>query len=173
MALSLYDVSVVSFLQTVGAVEGFLQRGRDHCELEGVDADSLIETRIHPDMLDFRFQVVSVVHHSLGAIEGVRKGVFSPGGAPGPFDYAGLQRHVAEARQALEAMSPDEVNGLEGRDVAFVMGERRIPFAAEGFLLSFSLPNLHFHATTAYDLLRLKGVPLGKRDYMGRLRIKS
>jgi hypothetical protein len=48
-----------------------------------------------------------------------------------------------------------------------------MPFTAEGFLLSFSLPNLHFHATTAYDILRTKGVPLGKRDYMGPLRLKA
>jgi Domain of unknown function (DUF1993) len=49
----------------------------------------------------------------------------------------------------------------------------KMPFVAEGFLLSFSLPNFHFHATTAYDILRSKGVPLGKRDYLGQLRLKS
>ncbi len=47
----------------------------------------------------------------------------------------------------------------------------KLPFKAEGFLLSFSLPNFHFHATTAYDILRMKGVPLGKRDYLGKMRI--
>ena len=49
--------------------------------------------------------------------------------------------------------------------------DRKIPFKAEGFLMSFSLPNFYFHATTAYDILRQKGVPLGKRDFLGRLRI--
>ena len=48
-----------------------------------------------------------------------------------------------------------------------------MPFVVEGFLLSFSTPNLHFHATTAYDILRGKGVPLGKRDYMGQMRLKA
>ena len=61
---------------------------------------------------------------------------------------------------------------LAGRDVAFQFGERKLPFTAEEFLMSFSLPNFFFHATTAYDILRHKGVPLGKRDFMGRLRIK-
>ena len=55
--------------------------------------------------------------------------------------------------------------------MAFQLGERKMPFLAEGFLMSFSLPNLHFHATTAYDILRQKGAPLGKRDYMGALRL--
>ena len=49
----------------------------------------------------------------------------------------------------------------------------KLPFTAEGFLMSFSLPNFYFHATTAYDILRTNGVPLGKRDFMGRLKMKS
>ena len=67
----------------------------------------------------------------------------------------------------------DDVNALEGKDVVFQLGERRVPFVAEDFLLSFSVPNFHFHATTAYDLLRQRGMPLGKRDYLGRLRLKT
>ena len=70
-------------------------------------------------------------------------------------------------------MTPDEINALEGKDVLFQFGDMKMPFTAEGFLLSFSVPNLHFHATTAYDILRMKGVPLGKRDYMGRPRMKG
>jgi glyoxalase family protein len=52
-------------------------------------------------------------------------------------------------------------------------GQRALPFTAEGFLMSFSLPNFFFHATTAYDILRHKGAPLGKRDFMGRLKLKG
>ena len=69
-------------------------------------------------------------------------------------------------------MTPEEVNALEGRDMVFQFGERKMPFTVEGFLMSFSMPNLHFHATTGYDILRTRGVPLGKRDYMGPLRLK-
>ena len=46
-------------------------------------------------------------------------------------------------------------------------------FTAEGFLMSFSLPNFFFHSTTAYDILRHKGAPLGKRDFIGRLNLKK
>ena len=89
-------------------------------------------------------------------------------------DYAGLQKLVAEARAEIDArrLRP-RVNALEGKDVVFQMGDFKMPFTAEGFLMSFSLPNLHFHATTAYDILRLKGVPLGKRDFMGPPRLKK
>ena len=73
----------------------------------------------------------------------------------------------------LSAWTPEAVNALCGRDVVFHVGERQMPFTAEGFLMSFSLPNFYFHATTAYDILRTNGVPLGKRDFMGRLKLKS
>ena len=55
--------------------------------------------------------------------------------------------------------------------MCFSMGDMRMDFTAEEFLLSFSQPNFYFHATTAYDILRWKGVPLGKRDFLGRPRI--
>ena len=173
MAISLYDVSVTSFLQVLGGVSGFLDRGLTHCQENAVDPESLVATRLNETMLPFRFQVISVAHHSLGAIEGVRAGVFRPPTQIEPLDYAGLQALVAEARDGLKALTPDAVNALEGRDMAFEMGDLRMPFTAEGFLMSFSLPNLHFHATTAYDILRSQGVRLGKRDYLGSLRLKT
>jgi hypothetical protein len=173
MAISLYDATVRSFLQVLGAVSGVLEKGKTHMQANGVDPDSVVERRVYDDMLPFRFQIVSVAHHSQGALRGAKAGVFSPPGAVGDLDYAALQKLVADAQAELSSLSPDEVNALEGRDMVFQIGERRMPFTVEGFLLSFSTPNLHFHATTAYDILRGQGVPLGKRDYMGHMRLKT
>ncbi len=173
MAISLYDVSVASYLQTLGAVVGFLEKGLAHFTASNVDLDGIVETRLVPDMLPLRFQLQSVAHHSLGAIEGVRKGLFQPPPQAPAYDYRALQQLVVDARDALQKVTPAEVNALEGRDVVFQVRDFKMPFTAEGFLLSFSLPNFYFHATTAYDILRMKGVPLGKRDYMGAMRLKS
>jgi hypothetical protein len=173
MTISLYDASVASYIQTATAVAGFLDRGLAHCQDNGTDPEALVETRLFPDMAPLRFQIVSVVHHSLGAIEGMKSGLFGPPTDKTPHDYAGLQKLIADALTALKGLKPAEVDALSGKDVAFQLGEHRVPFTAEGFLLSFSLPNFHFHATTSYDILRSQGVPLGKRDYMGPLRIKT
>jgi hypothetical protein len=172
MATSLYDATVGCFLQTLGGVEAFLGRGFDHCRDNNIDPESIVASRIYEDMLPFRFQVTSSVSHSLGAIQGVRKGVFSPG-MTSEFTYAELQKYVADARVALKEVTPAEVNGFEGRDMRFEFRDRVIPFTAENFLLSFSLPNFYFHSSMAYGILRSKGVPLGKRDFMGQLRIKT
>ena len=173
MATSLYDLSVASYLQTLGGVAGFLDRGLAHFEENNVDPNEIVETRLHPDMLPFRFQIKSIQHHSLGAIEGMKKGVFGPPDGMPEGGYAEMQAFIAKTRDALQALTREEVDGLEGKDVVFEIGARKMPFLAEGFVMSFSMPNFFFHATTAYDILRSKGVPLGKRDFMGPLRMKA
>jgi hypothetical protein len=173
MAIPLYDVSVTSFQQVLGGVAGFLEKGLAYCKANNIDLNALVETRLVPDMLPFRFQVIAVAHHSLGAIQGAQAGVFKPPSGPMDQDYAGLQKLIADARAGLSKLTREAVDALEGKDVIFQLGPNKLPFTAEGFFMSFSLPNLHFHATTAYDILRMKGAPLGKRDYMGALRMKT
>lgn len=173
MPASFYDLSVATYLQTVDAVAGFLAKGLDHCEGCGADPAKFVEARLAEDMLPLRFQIVSVAHHSLGAIEGMKTGVFAPPGRSEARDYAGMQKLLADTADSLRRLSREEVDALSGRDMIFQIGDRKVPFTTDNFLLSFSLPNFYFHATTAYDILRTNGVPLGKRDFMGRLRIKA
>ena len=173
MAFSLYDATVANYLQILGAVGGFLDKGLTHFRDKGIDPADIVEARLAPDMAPLRFQIVSVAHHSHGAIEAAKSGVFTPSMGKPDLDYAALQAMVSEARQKLSALTPEAVNALAGRDVVFKFGERALPFTAEGFLMSFSLPNFYFHATTAYDILRHKGAPLGKRDFMGKLSLKA
>ena len=138
----------------------------------GLDLQEIAEARLWDDMLPFSFQIVSVVHHSQGAVEGVLKGVFSPSSRE-MVGYDDLEARVAEARDWLSALDPDDIEALADRDMMFKAGERVVPFTGAGFLLSFSLPNFYFHAATAYDILRSKGAPLGKRDYMGQLKTRA
>jgi hypothetical protein len=174
MGTSLYDLSVASYLQTVGAVAGFLERGAKHYREAGFDPDDLSGVRLYEDMARFHFQIRSVAHHSVGALEGVKSGTFQPPAAGlQPIPFADLQAMIAQTDAALRALDVDEVNSWAGKEVAFQAGDYRLPFTAENFILSFSLPNFHFHATTAYDILRMKGVPLGKRNYLGQLRLKA
>jgi len=172
MALSLFDVTVAGYLQTTGAIAGVLEKGRAHCAETGADSADLLTTRLAPDMLPLTFQIWSVRHHSLGAIDGCKAGVFAPPPPMPDHDYAGWQGVLAETREALTKITAAEVEALEGRDMVFQLGEMKMPFTAENFLLSFSLPNFYFHAATTYDILRMKGVKLGKRDFMGSMRMK-
>jgi hypothetical protein len=101
--------------------------------------------------------------------------------------FTDLTAIVGQAVMALEAFTPDDVNSWSGKDLDIdlfrplnednastsIWAPRTLAFTSEIFLLSFSLPNFHFHAVTAYDILRTRGVPLGKRDYEGRLRTRT
>lgn len=173
MAISFYDASVQNYLQILGALSGVLDKGAKHCAEKGIDPESIVETRLAPDMLPFRFQIHSVRHHSKHAIEGMRSGKFGPPADLPPDNYKALQGVVADTQSWLKDLKADEVNALEKNDVVFEIRGMKMPFTATGFLLSFSLPNFYFHATTAYDILRSKGAPLGKRDFMGQPRMKA
>ena len=173
MAFSLYDATVANYLQILGATEALMTKSLTYFTEKGVDCAEIVETRLCADMLPLRFQVISLAHHSRGAMAAARDGVFVPPSGKPDLDYAALQALVTEARTELSSLTPDTVNALVGRDVTFKIGDRTLPFTAEGFLMSFSLPNFFFHATTAYDILRHKRAPIGKRDFMGRLKLKT
>lgn len=173
MTFSLYDATVPSFQQTIGATLKVLDKAEAFCAETGFDPTALVASKLADDMLPLGYQVKSLCAHSTRAISGVRAGTYSPDMKPWPTDIAGLKSALSGALGELEAVSPDELNGFGGNDMAFVMGERRMEFTAEDFLMSFTMPNFYFHATTAYAILRAKGVKLGKLDYMGRPRLKA
>ena len=173
MTFSLYDATIPSYLQMLGSVSALVAKAEEFCTDKGCEPSQIIEARLAEDMLPFSYQAKSVVAHSLGAIEGVRKGVFSPDRSPPPGSFEELGNALTAATEKLEAMDRAEIDSFLGRDMKFVMGEMEIPFTAENFLLSFSLPNFYFHAATVYDILRWKGLELGKRDFLGKMRIKK
>jgi hypothetical protein len=170
MSLSLYQATIPSNLQIIGAVAGLLDKAERYCADKGLAPETLIQARLAEDMFPFAYQITSVCHHSLGAIDGVRNGTFSPDTSEPPGDFDTLSSRLADAKEALEALSEDQVNELMGKPMRFEFQDIKIDFVAENFLLSFSQPNFYFHATTAYDILRAKGLEIGKSDFMGQLR---
>src|SRR5690349_20606605 len=101
MATSLYDLSVPTFLQTVSAVAGFLDRAAAHCEEAGADPDDFVDARLFHDMAPFHFQIACVAHHSVWGLEAVKKGVFAPPALVGPVLFADLRAMIALAEVAL------------------------------------------------------------------------
>ena len=172
MSFSLYDATVKNFDQILGSISDVLDRSKSHFEERGESLSDVLVSRLIDDMLPLSFQVVSVAHHSVGALRGVAQGQFGPPQMP-VTDYSGLQELIATSTKELDEFPAERVNDFVGRDVTFKMGDMQIPFRGEDFLMSFSLPNFFFHATTTYDVLRMRGVPLGKRNFLGQLRIRT
>jgi uncharacterized protein len=173
MTLSLYAATIPSYRQVLGSVAALLEKAEKFCAEKGLAPEAVIQARLAEDMLPFAYQVKATAEHSLGAIVGVRKGVFSPDISPPPQSFAALKSKIAETLTAIEAIDAAEIESFVGRDMRFSFREHHMDFTAEDFLLSFSQPNFYFHASTAYDILRWKGMPIGKRDFIGRLRLKT
>lgn len=173
MSTSLYDLSVPTFLQTIRSIGGFLGRAATHFTEAGVDPDSVVNNRLFDDMAPFHFQIEAAWHHAVWGVEALKTGAFTPPPLIGPVPFADLQAMIGKAEAALEAFNPDEVNAWAEKNLDLQIGPRKLAFTSETFILSFSLPHFHSHAVTAYDILRSRGVPLGKRDYEGQLRVRS
>lgn len=173
MTISLHHALIPGWLQLIASTTRLIDAAERHCAEADTSAADLLDARLAMDMLPFAYQVKSVSVHSRGAIEGVRNGVFVPDRTTPPDSFAGLREQLAGTTAALEATSEDEMQGFVGRDMAFVLGERRMEFLAEDFLLSFSQPNFYFHVSTAYAILRAQGLAIGKRDYLGAPRLRG
>lgn len=174
MPISLYDATVPSYLQILQSGLVLIDKAQAFCEEQGITEQELLAEHFGADMLPLAMQFKWMTTHSLGAIEGVRAGMFQPDRSPPADSLAAFREQISGTIATLKAITPEEIESFIGRDMVFEVPAMnlRMDFTAENFLLSFSLPNFYFHATTAYDILRHKGVSLGKRDYLGVPRIK-
>src|SRR4249920_2130646 len=91
MAFSLYDASVANYLQILGAVGGYLDKSLGFFREKGIDPAEVVEARLASDMWPLRWQIGSLVHHSRGAMEATKTGVFLPPSGKPDLDYAALQ----------------------------------------------------------------------------------
>jgi hypothetical protein len=174
MGLMLHGAVVPTWLQILGSVEGMVDKAEEWCEANGHAPVELLGARLTEDMLPFAYQVKSCWVHSGLALEGVRKGAFQPHMDPPPDSFAGLRDLVGQARATMDACDPDELEAIADDSLVFSIGDKlRLDFTVRDFLLGFSNPNFHFHASTAYGILRMKGLDVGKRDYLGRMPLKQ
>ncbi|MGY2733809.1 DUF1993 domain-containing protein [Sphingomonas sp. UYP23] len=169
MTYSLYAAVVPPYIKMLENLGKLLAKAEAHCSEAGIDEIEIFDARLASDMHSFAYQIKSTVVHSIGAIEGVQNGSFSPDMAPFDKSFSALSGRLETARLVLAALKPAEIDAFVGRPIQIVIKDYHADFAAEDFLLTFSVPNFYFHATTAYDILRYKGLRIGKVDYLGRL----
>ncbi|MDQ0567214.1 DUF1993 family protein [Erythrobacter citreus] len=172
MPLSLHAAYVPSALQMLGTARHLVDTAEKWCSEHDCEHDDFINARVFDDMLPWSYQVKCVAEHTQGSIEGVRAGLYSPDLNPPPTSFGALREKLSGAREMLEALTEEEMEGWIGQPMRFEFKDRGMDFNAEDFLLTFSQPNFYFHCATAYNILRMKGLPVGKMDFMGRMRIK-
>jgi uncharacterized protein len=167
MTTSFYEISVPVYQQFLKSLLGVLDKAEKHCAEKGIEPATLFEARLIEDMQPLAFQVVQVISHSVGGLALIRG---QQRARPSGVDsFAGAKKAIEEALADLEAIKPEELADAAEKPVELKFPGRELKFLGLGFLLSYAMPQFFFHATTAYDILRHKGVPVGKRDFLGRI----
>lgn len=158
--------ALVAMTRQLTALKAILATAEEHCAAKGIDPAVLMQARLFPDMLPFWRQVTIACDHAKGAAHRLAaRGVPS---TPDVETTFGQLRDRIDATLALVAGVPAEaMDGFEGRSVAIRTRGGELTLSGTDYLWGFALPNFFFHATTAYNILRHNGLPLGKQDFLG------
>ena len=167
MSLSLYDVSAPVFRQYLAALSGVLEKA----QAAGLDEAELIGFRLYEDMQPFSFQVAQAVNHGAGAVANLRGETYPR--AQGLETLAACKAAVDAAVAYLDGVKPGDITIDDDGDVVLSNPRGSMTFTARNYLLTFAYGHFFFHATTAYDILRHKGVEIGKRDFLGATQVKA
>jgi hypothetical protein len=167
MSISMYQTCVPVLVRALNNLSGILAKGAAHAAERSIAPDVLLNTRVTPDMFPLIRQVQIATDMAKGA--GARlAGVEPPKMDDNETTFDELQARIATVIAQLEAYTPAQIDGSEDREVVLKMRSGDVTFRGQDYLLGFVLPNVYFHATTAYGILRGVGVVLGKADFIGK-----
>jgi uncharacterized protein len=166
LALSLYDVSVPVLTRGLGVLSSYLDKAEAYAREKGIDPTTIIGARLFPDMYPLSGQIQRASDTSKAAM-GRLTGVEMPSFPDTEQTFDDLRARIAKTVAFLHSVDRKAFEGSENRKVEMKFGSGPVVLSAEAFALSFMLPNFFFHVTTAHDILRHSGVPVGKRDYLG------
>ena len=166
MTLSMYQVAIPPLTRCLHNLVSILEKGAAHAQEKKIEPDVLLGFRLYPDMfpLSKQVQIASdISRRGAARLAGVEAPTMEDTETTFPELIHRLQQTIAY----LQTLTPAQLDGTETKTIELSIGEETLSFDGQSFLLFFVMPNVYFHVTTAYDLLRHCGVELGKRDYLG------
>jgi len=166
MPVGLYEASVPVFLRYVDRLRGLIRAAESQASGLGLDLPAILDASLAPDMLPFETQVAIAAHFSLRTCFPLAGQVIPPYGEF-PRTFEGLHSRLHRAVSLLETLEPSHFEGAEPRIIESQAGSAVVSLRAPEFLFQYALPNFFFHLTTAYAILRSKGVVLGKEQFDG------
>jgi len=167
MPLTLYQASIPVFIRGFNNLAAVLEKAKAHAAANHIDLATYVNARLAPDMYPLSGQVQ-------GASDAAKFGaarlaaITPPSFADTETTFEELQARIAKTLDFLKTVDEAQINARAGGTVTLKVRGKEMNFVCEPYLLDFVLPNLFFHLTTAYDILRHQGVPLGKMDYLGK-----
>ncbi|NOU43933.1 MAG: DUF1993 domain-containing protein [Methyloglobulus sp.] len=166
MSLSMYDASIPVFVRMLGNLSAILEKAVVHAETKNIDPAIFVNARLAPDMYPLAKQIQIATDIVKGGAARLA-GVDVPSYADNEATFADLQARIAKTVAFLQSINAEQINGSEGKSVTLTLRGKDINFIGQPYLLDFVLPNLYFHVTITYAILRHNGVDIGKMDYLG------
>lgn len=170
MSLSMYDASVPVFTRIMTNLETLLDKAVAFADERKIDHNALLLARLSPDMFTFTRQVQIATDIAKGTC-GRLAGVEVPKFEDNETSFAELKARCARLRDFLATLTPAQFEGAEDRQVSFKVGppgnQTTMEFKGDAYVQTWGVPNVYFHYSMVYALLRHNGVPVGKRDYLG------
>lgn len=167
MTLSMYTASVPVYIRMLNNLIGIMEKAAAHCEARKIDPMILTQARFYPDMFHFARQArvaADVARTGTARLMGMEVEEW-----PGVEEsFPELIERVRKTIAWLEAVTPEQVDGSEEREIPIKRGDKVVTFKGLDLLRFRTLPNFYFHVTTAYDILRHNGLEIGKADFLGR-----
>ncbi|MER9231773.1 DUF1993 family protein [Mesorhizobium sp. M0622] len=166
MSISMYEVSVPVFSARLKALSNVLDIAEQNAVERKIDPQVFLTSRLAPDMFALTRQVQIATDHAKGAPSRLA-GREVPKYEDNEGSFADLQARIAKTMAHLATFSAAEFDGSDDRMVELRLAGREVSMPGMQYLLHAAMPNFYFHLTTAYDILRHNGVPLGKSIFLG------
>jgi hypothetical protein len=167
--MHLYDVSIAPLVRNLQNLKHILQQGELYAEQKKVVPEVILNSRLSIDMYPLTRQVQLVSDMSKGA--GARlAGLEIPQYADDETSFEMLYARIDKTIDFLSQIQPAQLEGAESKEVVLTIRKIDLTFTGLDYLQKWAMPNVYFHITTAYNILRHIGVPLGKTDYLGQKR---
>lgn len=165
MSISMYQASIPRFIYMLNNLTHILEKAAAHTEAKKWDASTLVNARLFPDMFPLSRQVQ--IACDMAKCCGARlAGVEAPKYEDNESSFAELIARINKTTDFLKTLTAAQIDGSEEKSIHFTIKEYVFDFNGLDYLLNWSIPNVYFHITTTYNILRHNGVELGKQDFL-------
>ena len=166
MSLSMYQATVPGFIQILTQLKSVLKKAEEHAAAHKIDPAVLTGARLYPDMFPLTRQVQIATDQVKGCLSRLA-GQQPPSFEDNEQTFAELYARIDKTIAHLQSFKPEQIDGSEDRKIEVKLRTATRNYTGLNYVFDSVYPNFFFHVTTAYDILRHNGVPIGKTDFLG------
>ncbi len=164
--LNMYEMAIPPLKRSLNNLATILKIGEAHADAKKIEHAVFLNARLFPDMYPLIRQVQIATDMSKGAAARLA-GLEMPKYEDNEVTFTDLHARIAKTIAFIDTVKPAQLEGSESREVTITVRKVDLKFTGQDYLLKWVNPNVYFHVTTAYNILRHNGVELGKPDFLG------